>query len=51
MLHISMLVKELPPSLLRSGREEEDEIMFFSLWREMMSSVSRNTSRPRKSHT
>lgn len=51
MLQISMLVKELPPSLLQSGTEEEEEIMFFSLWREMMSSVSRNTSRPRKSHT
>lgn len=51
MLQISMLVKELPPSLLQSGTEEEEEMMFFSLWREMMSSVSRNTSRPRKSHT
>lgn len=51
MLQISMLVKELPPSLLQSGMEEEEEMMFFSLWREMMSSVSRNTSRPRKSHT
>lgn len=51
MLQISMLVKELPPSLLQSGTEEEDEMMFFSLWREMMSSVRRNASRPRKSHT
>lgn len=51
MLHISMWVKELPPSLLQSGTEEEEEMMFFSLWSEMMSSVSRNTSRPRKIHT
>lgn len=52
MLQISMLVKELPASLLQSGMEEEvEEMMFFSLCREMMSSVSRNTSSPRKSHT
>lgn len=51
MLHISMLVKELPPSLLQSGTEEEEEMMFLSLCREMTSSVRRNTSRPRKSHT
>lgn len=51
MLQISMLVKELPPSLLQSGTDEEDEMMFFSLCREMMRSVSRNTSRLRKSHT
>lgn len=51
MLQISMLVKELPPSLLQSGTDEEEEMMFFSLWRDIMSSVSRNTSRPRKSHT
>lgn len=51
MLQISMLVKELPASLLQSGMEEEEEMMFFSLCREMMSSVSRNTRSPRKSHT
>lgn len=51
MLQISILVKELPASLLQSGTEEEEEIMFFSRCSEMMSIVSRNTSRPRKSHT
>lgn len=51
MLQISMLVKELPASLLPSGMEEDDEMMFFSLCREMTSSVSRKTSSPRKSHT
>ncbi len=30
MLQISMLVKELPASLLQSGTEEEEEMMFFS---------------------
>lgn len=51
MLQISMFVKELPPSLLQSGTEDEEEMMFLSLCSEMMSSVSRNVSRPRKSHT
>ena len=30
-LQISMLVKELPPSLAYSGYEELEEMMFFSL--------------------
>lgn len=51
MLQISMFVKELPPSLLQSGTEDEDEMMFLSRCSEMMSSVSRKVSRPRKSHT
>ena len=44
MLQISMLVKELPPSLLQSGTEEEEEMMFFSLWREMGSDSTGLTS-------
>lgn len=51
MLQISMFVNELPPSLLQSGTEDEEEMMFLSLCNDTMSSVSRKVSRPRKSHT
>lgn len=50
-LQISMLVNELPASLPQSGTGDEEPMMFFSLCRDMISRVSRNTSRPRKSHT
>lgn len=49
MLQISMLVKE--PAASGPEEEEEEEMMFFSLCSEMRSSVSRNTSSPRNSHT
>ncbi|KAL1266442.1 hypothetical protein QQF64_002117 [Cirrhinus molitorella] len=37
MLQISMLVKELPASLPHSGYEVLEDMMFFSLWRAMIS--------------
>lgn len=50
-LQISMLVKELPASLLQSGTGEAEPMMFFRRCREMMSRVNRSTRRPRNSHT
>lgn len=46
-----MLVKELPTSLLHSGYDELDAMMFFSLYRAMMRRVRRKNSRLRKRET
>lgn len=50
-LQTSRLVRELPPSLGHSGREELEEMMFFSLCRAMIKSRSRNAKRLRNMDT
>lgn len=50
-LQISTLVKVLRGSPQDEEQEDEDEMIFFSLWRAMTSRLSRNSRRPRNSHT